>query len=145
MQPNSKLRPLGALIGEWTTLGTHPMLPGRTLVGRATFAWLEEGAFVIMRTDSDEPEIPPGIAILGTDDSLDVGAMIYFDSRGVSREYRWSMAGKVWQWWRNDPEFSQRFVVTVSDDGQRMLSTGEMSRDGADWEPDLQLTYTRQA
>jgi hypothetical protein len=145
MQPNPKLQPLTGLIGEWTTLGTHPMLPGRTLGGHASFAWIEEGAFLTMRMRPDEPEFPTGIAILGTDDSLNDGAMIYFDDRGVSREYRWSISGNVWQWWRNDPEFSQRMVVTISDDGQTMQGTGEMSRNGADWEPDLQLTYTRKA
>jgi hypothetical protein len=69
--------------------------------------------------------------------------MIYFDIRGVSREYRWTVSGNEWRWWRNAPDFSQRMVMTISDDGQTMECKGEMSRDGANWEPDLQLTYTR--
>ncbi len=33
--------------------------------------------------------------------------------------------------------------LTVSADGNSIHGAGEMSRDGATWEPDLELTYTR--
>jgi hypothetical protein len=143
VQPNPKIQPLAGLIGEWTLLGAHPMLPGRIFHGRATFDWLEAGAFLTWRMRIEEPQIPDGIAVFGTDDASDEGAMIYFDIRGVSREYRWTVSGNEWRWWRNAPDFSQRMVLTISDDGQTMECKGEMSRDGANWEPDLQLTYTR--
>jgi hypothetical protein len=143
MQPNPKIQPLARLIGEWTLLGAHPMLPGRTFHGRAAFDWLEAGAFLTWRMRIEEPEIPDGIAVFGTDDASDEGVMIYFDVRGVSREYRWTVSGNEWRWWRNAPDFSQRMGLTILDDGQKMEWRGEMSRNGANWEPDLQLTYRR--
>src|SRR2546430_9053808 len=92
MQANPRLQALAVLIGEWTTVGAHPMLPGKTFHGRATFTWLESGAFLLFQSHIDEPEIPDGVAILGTDDAaLDAGAMLYFDVRNVSREYRWTI------------------------------------------------------
>jgi hypothetical protein len=48
-----------------------------------------------------------------------------------------------WHWWRDAPEFSQRFTATPVDGGRRMLCQGEMKRGDGRWEPDLQLTYTR--
>jgi hypothetical protein len=49
----------------------------------------------------------------------------------------------VWKWWRNAPGFSQRFTGVITADGRTIVSNGELSRDGARWEPDLALTYTR--
>ena len=65
MQANPRLQALAVLIGEWTTVGAHPMLPGKTFHGRATFTWLESGAFLLFQSRIDEPEIPDGVAILG--------------------------------------------------------------------------------
>jgi hypothetical protein len=144
VQPNPRLQPLAVLVGEWTSVGTHPLVPGKTFHGHATFTWLESGAFLLLNFHIDEPEIPDAVAIIGTDDAKpDAGAMLYFDVRNVSREYRWTIAGNVWTWSRDDPEFLQRMVLTIADDGQSIESNGEMSRDGQPWEPDLQLTYTR--
>ena len=144
MQANPRLQALAILVGEWTTVGTHPMMPGTMLHGHATFSWIESGAFLLLRSHDDEAEIPSGIAIFGTDDATpNAGAMLYFDVRNVSREYRWTMAGNVLTWWRDDPSFSQRMVHTVAEDGQAIEAQGEMSRNGQPWEPDLQLTYTR--
>lgn len=144
MEPNPKLQALAVLVGEWATEGTHPLLPGRTFHGHTTFEWIESGAFLLSRMQIDEPDIPDGVAILGTDDALtDAGTMLYFDVRGVSREYHWSVSGSTWTWSRDDPAFRQRVALTIADDGRRIVSKGEMSRAGADWEPDLQLTYTR--
>jgi hypothetical protein len=56
--PNPALKPLGILVGEWSTVGTHPLAPGTTFHGRASFEWLEGGAFLIMRSRIDEPGIP---------------------------------------------------------------------------------------
>ena len=146
MQANPRLQALEALIGEWTTVGAHPLLPGRTLNGHATFAWLESGAFLLYRSHSDDPEIPDGVAILGTDDAeSETGGMLYFDTRGVSREYRWKAAGNVLTWSRDEPGFSQRMVLTIAADGQRLQASGQMSRGGRPWEPDLRLTYSRLA
>lgn len=69
--------------------------------------------------------------------------MLYFDERGVSRRYEASLRENEWKWWRNNAEFSQRFTGTISADRRTIVGRGEMSRNGASWEPDLQLTYTR--
>ena len=46
----------------------------------------KEGAFLMMRSEIDEPGIPSGLAIIGNDDSRDEYSMHYFDERGVSRK-----------------------------------------------------------
>jgi hypothetical protein len=143
-KPNPALEPFGALVGTWNTVGTHPMVPGKTFHGRTTFEWLEGGAFLIMHSQIDEPEIPSGIAVFGSDDTTGECSMLYFDERGVSRRYEVSLRDGVWKWWRSAPGFSQRFTGTIAADGRTIVGRGELSRDGEkSWEGDLQLTYTR--
>jgi hypothetical protein len=141
--PNPALEPFGVLIGEWTTVGSHPYMPGVTLHGRTSFEWLEGGAFLIMRSEIDEPGVPSGIAIIGSDDAIGEHFMIYFDERRVSRRYGVSLQDGVWRWWRDSPDFSQRFAGTLVDDGRTIISKGELSKDGSTWEGDLELTYRR--
>jgi len=144
MQTNPRLQSLAVLIGEWTTVGTHPLFPGKTFHGRASFEWLESGAFLLYHSHTDEPEIPDGVSILGTDDATpDTGTMLYFDVRNVSREYRWTFSDNEWTWSRDEPGFSQRMVLTVGDDGKSIEAKGQMSRNGQQWERDLQLMYAR--
>jgi hypothetical protein len=131
------------LIGRWRTVGTHPLVPGTTFHGRTSFEWLEGGAFLIMHSEIDEPEIPSGIAIIGSDDSAGEYFMLYFDERGVSRKYEVALRDNTWRWWRNTPGFSQRFTGTFLDDGRTIVGRGELSKDGSTWEGDLDLTYTR--
>jgi hypothetical protein len=142
-KPNPALRHLNILVGTWRTVGTHPLVPGTTFHGRTSFAWMAGGAFLIMQSEIDEPEIPSGIAVFGTDDKTGECSMLYFDERGVSRRYEVSLQDNVWRWWRNAPEFSQRCAVTIAPNGQTMVSRGQYSRNGTSWEPDLELTYTR--
>jgi hypothetical protein len=141
--PNPKLKPLSALIGKWNTVGTHPLVADVTFHGRTSFEWLEGGAFLIMHSEIDEPGIPTGIAIFGSDDSTGEFFMLYFDERGVSRKYEVTLRDNVWKWWRNAPGFSQRFSGTLVDDGNTIISKGELSKDGSSWEGDLELTYER--
>ena len=140
---NPALEPLSVLVGTWKTIGTHPLVPGTTFHGRTSFAWMAGGAFLIMHSEIDEPEIPSGIAVFGTDDTTGECSMLYFDERGVSRRYEVSLRDNVWKWWRNAPGFSQRCAGAIAADGRTIVSRGELSRDGARWEPDLELTYTR--
>ena len=138
---NPALAPLSFLVGEWRTEGSHPLIPGK-VHGRTSFAWSDGGAFLVMRSEIDEPGIPSGIAILGTDDDSKECSMLYFDERGVSRRYVVALRSDQWEWWRDSPGFSQRFTAQVVDGGKRMVGQGELNR-GRGWEPDLQLTYTR--
>jgi hypothetical protein len=142
-KPNPALSSLGALVGTWKTTGTHPLVPGTTFHGRTSFAWMEGGAFLIMHSEIDEPEIPSGIAIFGSDDTTGECSMLYFDERGVSRRYEVRLRDNVWEWWRNAPGFSQRFRGAIAADGRTIVARGELSRDGTTWEGDLALTYTR--
>lgn len=142
-KPNPALRPFSALVGTWNTIGTHPLVPGTTFHGRTSFTWIEGGAFLMMHSQIDEPEIPSGIAVFGTDDATGKCSMLYFDERGVSRRYEVSLQDNVWKWWRNSPDFSQRFTGTIAADGRTIVSSGQLSRNGGKWEPDLELTYTR--
>src|SRR5436190_20327240 len=149
---NPMLDHLDALTGEWETEATHPYLPGAVIRGRATFEWLAGGHFLIWRASYDHPDIPDSIAILGCGDSGEAGpssdsdgncSMRYFDSRGVSRVYDFGAEEGVWRFWRDRPGFSQRYTCTIGDDGNTMMGSGELSRDGSTWEQDLRITYTR--
>ena len=40
--PNPALNPLKTLIGEWKTVGTHPLAPDTILHGHSSFKWMEE-------------------------------------------------------------------------------------------------------
>jgi hypothetical protein len=141
--PNPALQPFGVLIGTWKTVGTHPMVPGTTFHGHTSFDWIEGGAFLVMHSEIDEPQIPSGIAVFGSDDATGEYFMLYFDERGVSRKYDVTLRDGGLKWWRNAPGFSQRFTGTIADDGRTIVGKGELCRDGSSWERDLDLTYTR--
>ena len=98
-----------------------------------------------MRSETDEPEIPSGIAIISGDDSSDMLTMLYFDERGVARRYEVALRPDGFTWSRDTPEFSQRYRVSFAQDGRTMEGEGTMKKNGGDWEPDLRLSYVRAA
>ena len=140
---NPALEPLAGLVGEWRTTGTHPLVPGTTFHGRTTFSWHEDGAFLLMRSEIDEPEVPNGVAIIGSDDAAGTFTMIYFDEREVSRRYLVEVGDGEVSWHRDEAGFAQRMVLAFGADGSRIEASGSMSRDGQPWEDDLQLSYER--
>jgi hypothetical protein len=140
---NPALESLGALAGEWKTVGSHPYLPGMIFHGHTSFEWIEGGAFLVMRSENDEEQIPSGIAIFGSDNATGELFMLYFDERKISRKYEVSFQDGVFKWWRNDPDFSQRFTWKLFDNNNTIIGEGEMCKAGATWERDLNLTYTR--
>lgn len=134
---------LERVVGAWTVTGSHPYLPGRTLRGRVTFERIEGGAFVRMHSKMDDPELPEGVAIFGTDDADNTCTMLYFDVRGVARRYDVAFDADGFTWSRDDPAFAQRFRVMLAEDGRTMEGEGTMKKVGQSWEPDLRLSYVR--
>jgi hypothetical protein len=143
MTPNPRLAGLSRLIGDWTTVGAHSMMPGIALHGRTVFEWHEGGGFLCMRSEIEEPGIPSAISVIGSDDDRDQLTMLYFDERAVTRLFTVDISGDVVRWWRTAPGFSQRYVLSVAPDGDSMRGVSELSRDDVTWEQDLELNYTR--
>ena len=98
---------------------------------------------MLMRSEVDEPEVPSGVAVIGSDDVAGTFMMIYFDEREVSRQYVVEVADGVVRWHRDEGGFAQRMVITIAADGRKLDASGAMSRDGGPWEDDLQLSYER--
>jgi hypothetical protein len=141
--PNPALEPFRVLLGNWNTTGTHGLVPNTILHGHTSFEWLEGGAFLMMRSEIEDPRFPQGIAIIGRDDTQEEYYMLTFDERGVSRKYEVTLHDDIWKWWRNAPSFFQRYEGTIVDEGNAIIGKGELSKDGVSWEKDLDLTYTR--
>ena len=142
-RPNPALEPLSPLVGEWRTTGMHPLVPGTTFHGRTSFTWHEGGAFVLMRSEIDEPQIPSGVAVIGSDGAAGTFTMIYFDAREISRRYTVEVGDGEVSWHRNEAGFAQRMVLIIAADGTRLDAQGTMAHDGGPWEDDLQLSYER--
>jgi hypothetical protein len=141
--PNPALNELGKLVGEWKTVGTHPDLPGKVLNGTASFNWMEGGAFLLWYSTMEEEGFPAGIAIFGSDDATGELFTIYFDERKVSRKYDVSVENNVVKRWRNAPGFMQRYSWTITDNGNTIISKGELCENGKTWKSDLNQTFTR--
>jgi hypothetical protein len=138
LPPNPALRQLEVLIGEWEV--EVPQFPGPR--GRATFEWLEDGAYLRCHSDAPDPA-PSATLIISRDESSEVYTVLHFDSRGVSRVYQMSFGEDVWKIWRQAPGFCQRFSGTLSDDGASIRAAWEKSPGGSRWEHDFDLIYRK--
>lgn len=145
-QPTSSLQQFATLVGEWTMVGRHPGFPSPAH-GRSTFEWLMEGSLLVWHFDWESGGPPNALSVIGHDDAnvADTCSMLYADVRGVTRIYQMRLEDGVWKMWRDSPGFSQRMTGTFSEDGATIVVHGELSRDGVNWEQDLDVTYTRKA
>ena len=142
--------PLERLIGTWEF---EPLVDGASAGrGRATFEWIEDGAFVVQRsearwTDPGWVENAPvrSWAVIGHDDSTGEVVQLYADDRGVHRTYRGTLSGEAWTLHRASPGFHQRFVGAFQDDGLVMNGRWESSPDGSEWQLDFPITYRKAA
>jgi hypothetical protein len=142
---SAELAAFDVLVGEWVEQVGVPGAPP----GRAVFEWILRGAFLVQRSDSPLPEFPDGFTVIAPDALAGGLVQHYFDSRGVVRRYRTTLADGVWTLLRTEPDatpldFAQRFVGTFSADGDTIEGRWETSPDGgAHWRLDFPLTYTR--
>ncbi|HEY8317493.1 MAG TPA: hypothetical protein VIG76_01550 [Amnibacterium sp.] len=131
-------------IGEWDTTGVHGMIPDTVLHGQASIDRMQPGGFLRIRSSiREDVGIPAGVAILGGDGDSGRYVLLHHDDRGVTRIYDAAIEGRVLRWWRDAPDFAQRYRLTVAADGLSMAGKGELCQDGSTWHQDLDLTYTR--
>lgn len=131
-----RLGPFEVLVGEWEV--SAPAFPGAS--GRATFAWIEDGAYLLLRSTAPAPA-PDSTWIIGGDDAAAQATALYYDSRGVARVYQMRVEGDTWRVWRDAPGFAQRYEGTISADGRSIRGAWEMSEDGDRWRHDFELNY----
>jgi hypothetical protein len=134
------IQAFGALLGEWTTEATHPMLAGVVVRGTASIEWLEGERFLIVRAGSDHPQFPDSISIIGDTEGL---RMHYFDSRGVHRIYETGIDDRTWRCAGDFPGFSQRFTGTIEDGGRTISGLWKVSEEDETWADDLRITFRR--
>ncbi|WP_157972514.1 hypothetical protein [Saliphagus sp. LR7] len=150
-ESNPGLDRLNAFVGEWEMALS---IDGQTFPGgRATFDWIEDGAFLVYRGEAEDmSEMPaemaensplPTVSIIGVDDSSEQCTMLYSDARGVFRTYQMTLSDGEWELWREAPGFSQRFTGTFTGDGNTITGSWEKSEDDTEWEHDFDLTYTK--
>jgi hypothetical protein len=145
---NPELAALDVLVGEWTIRVDPPAEWGVTELpeARCTIEWTLDGAYLLQRSHAPDP-VPDSTSLIAVDG--DGYRQHYFDSRGVTRLYRMTLADGVWTLRRTEPDFSplefaQRFTGAFAPDGRSIDARWEVSRDGgARWELDFALHYTR--
>jgi hypothetical protein len=143
---NPMLTDLEFLVGDWDmTLSNASFLgdPERTVSGRAEIRTLESGMLLAMRQVSEAGGAPLASWVIGRDLSRSGYTVLYTDERMVSRVYAMSFAGSQLRIWRDDPEFSQRFSASLSDDRRTLAGRWEKRTSGGSWEHDFDLVYSR--
>ena len=144
-QPTAEaaLHKLEPLVGVWSLEAAGPDGTPWPGTGRVEFAWHESGAHLVQRTSVAQPEAPDSISIIGCDAAKGAYFQLYSDERGVCRVYEMSLEGRDWKLWREGEPFPQRFVATISADGNTIEGRWEKADNGSDYTVDFSLTYRR--
>src|SRR5262249_15013681 len=99
--------------------------------------------FLMLRMGDKPPSLPAALWLISRDESAPTYTVLYYDARRVSRVYEMSFSEGVWKMWREAPGFWQRFESTLSTNCQTLTGRWEKSSDGATWEHDFDVPYTR--
>jgi hypothetical protein len=143
------LERLNPFVGAWNLEVSIPHAPDAS--ARCVFEWALDGRFLVQRTEISIPEAPDSLSIIGVDPGGEAFSQHYFDSRGVVRVYAMTFEDGVWTLVRDSPDFSdlnfwQRYTGRFSADGDTIDGRWAISHDeGANWEKDFDLVYTRVA
>jgi hypothetical protein len=144
---------LQALVGQWRLVAT--IADGtRVSDSETSFEWIADGDFLLQHGGFEPTEESGQLwkdnaprsftTVIGADDRTGNYGYLYADSRGVKRVAEMSFDGREWRvWGQPGSDWYQRFLGTVSDDGNRIDGSWETSPDGESWELDFELTYTR--
>ena len=139
----AKLKPFGALIGEWAIELTHPMIGDMVVRGRTTYEWLEGGQFMIQRAVNDHSDFPDSLSVIGVMEEENDLSMQYFDSRGVHRVYSIGFDGRELALERDTPGFAQRLSAKLSDDGSTLAGVWQLNEHDQGYRDDLAFIYRR--
>jgi hypothetical protein len=139
---NSAVGELDALVGEWTLTLTNAWFLDSLDVrqrGHATGRWLGE-AFVELEAELEGEKV--WHFVFGRSDPGEQLIALYHDPRPMSRLFRMNFVDGEWYMMREDPDFYQRFVATVTPD--RIDGHWDASDDdGATWRKDFDLIFDR--
>ena len=127
---------LDRLLGTWTFTMHHVDMP-EPVTGRQRYERVLDGAFVLLHWTYDHPDFPDAMVLLSED------RYHYFDVRGVTRLFTFSIDDAGWSTIHLGREMSQRTTVRFSG-ADAMDGAGEMSHDnGTTWESDFTMTSRR--
>ncbi len=133
------MRTLEVLVGDWQTDA-----PGMEAEGRTSFEWLEGGGFLVERSVVSRPEFPNSISVIGPTGPDGALQQHYFDSRGVARVYEMTLDAGTWTLYRAGPDWPQRYVGRLSDDGNTITGRWERGTEpGAPLQHDFDLNFSR--
>jgi hypothetical protein len=139
---NPALEPLDVLVGDWTLALTDAwFLESRDVrqQGHAAARWLGD-AFIELEAELDGEHV--WHFVLGCSDANEQLAALYHDPRPTSRLFHMTFAGDDWTLHREDPDFHQRFVASVSTG--RIQGHWDASDDqGTTWRKDFDLIFER--
>jgi hypothetical protein len=139
---NPALEPLGDLIGEWSlTLTNAWFLESLDIEqrGRASARWLGD-AFIELEAKLERE--PLWHFVFGRSDANNEFLALYHDPRPTSRVFHATFVGGTLTLLRQDPDFHQRFIATVTP--ARIEGHWDASDDaGASWRKDFDLILER--
>jgi hypothetical protein len=140
---SASLAPLAALVGDWhLTLTNAWFLESLDIQkhGRAGARWLDE-AFVELETELEGE--PLWHLVFGCNDADAKLIALYHDPRPTSRMFSMTFGDGVWEMLREDPDFHQRFLATVTAD--RIEGHWDASDDGGKtWRKDFDIVFYRE-
>ena len=139
---NEALAKLEGLVGTWDLTMTDAwFLESRDVKvhGKATIEWLGEAFLYMHSTWGDNSTWD---WVIGRSDPHEQLTVLYHDDRGVCRVFAMTLEGGEWTMLREDPDFHQRFVGTITPD--RIDARTEASEDeGTTWKKDFDLIFER--
>ena len=90
------------------------------------------------------PEFPNSISIIGPTGPGGALQQHYFDSRGVARVYEMTLEDGTWTLFRAGPDWPQRYVGRLSEDGNTITGRWERGDEpGAPLQHDFDLNFSR--
>jgi hypothetical protein len=139
------LQRIEGLVGDWTLTMKNAWFiedPEFVGAGTATIQWLGDAFLEVVGSLGTEQSTWHWV--IGRSDARDQYVMLYYDERGVERLFEMTFGDGEWTLLREDPDFHQRFVGTVS--AGRIDGRWEASEDaGKTWRKDFDLTWERRA
>ena len=142
---NEALSKLEGLVGDWDLTMTDAWFlesPDIKDQGEATIEWIGDAFLHLLSILGEEHSTWDWV--IGRSDPNEQLTMLYHDERGVCRVFRMTFGDGSWTLEREDPDFHQRFIATVTPD--RIDGRWEASEDaGQTWRKDFDLVFERRS